>query len=596
MPMNKKLGKVLAAAAAGAAAGVAVKKLRDNKKEQEDARISAIEEAVMNNRDYGSRKAYLVGGGLATMAAAAYLVRDCKFPGKQITIYEGMHILGGSNDGIGTPEKGFVCRGGRMLNEETYENFWELFDSIPSLRQPGRSVTEEILSYDHAHPTCAKARLVDKDGVIQDVKSMGFNQADRMALLKLLLTDEKKLDNLTIQDWFKETPHMFETNFWYMWQTTFAFQKWSSLYEFRRYMNRMIFEFSRIETLEGVTRTPLNQYDSVIRPLEAYLRKAGVTFVENCEVTDIDFEDGHGITAKTLYLKRRVENTDDMGENGEAAAKDSYVFETVALNSNDICIMTNACMTDSATLGDFHTPAPMPVQKPISGELWAKVAAKKPGLGNPEPFFTKPHETNWLSFTVTCKGDAMLKVIEEFTGNVPGSGALMTFKDSSWLMSSVVAAQPHFVNQPMDTTIFWGYGLYTDAVGDYVKKPMKDCTGQELLNEYLHHLHIPEDQIAELMKTVINVIPCYMPYVDAQFEPRKYSDRPQVIPAGSTNFAMVSQFVEIPDDMVFTEEYSVRAARTAVYGLLDVKKTICPVTPYNRQPKILMKALKKAYL
>ena len=98
------------------------------------------------------------------------------------------------------------------------------------------------------------------------------------------------------------------------------------------------------------------------------------------------------------------------------------------------------------------------------------------------------------------------------------------------------------------------------------------------------------------MKTVINVIPCYMPYVDAQFEPRKYSDRPQVIPAGSTNFAMVSQFVEIPDDMVFTEEYSVRAARTAVYGLLDVKKTICPVTPYNRQPKILMKALKKAYL
>ena len=596
MPMNKKLGKVLAAAAAGAAAGVAVKKLRDNKKEQEDARISAIEEAVMNNRDYGSRKAYLVGGGLATMAAAAYLVRDCKFPGKQITIYEGMHILGGSNDGIGTPEKGFVCRGGRMLNEETYENFWELFDSIPSLRQPGRSVTEEILSFDHAHPTCATARLVDKDGVIQDVKSMGFNQADRMALLKLLLTDEKKLDNLTIQDWFKETPHMFETNFWYMWQTTFAFQKWSSLYEFRRYMNRMIFEFSRIETLEGVTRTPLNQYDSVIRPLEAYLRKAGVTFVENCEVTDIDFEDGHGITAKTLYLKRRVENTDDMGENGEAAAKDSYVFETVALNSNDICIMTNACMTDSATLGDFHTPAPIPVQKPNSGELWAKVAAKQPGLGNPEPFFTKPHETNWLSFTVTCKGDAMLKVIEEFTGNVPGSGALMTFKDSSWLMSSVVAAQPHFVNQPMDTTIFWGYGLYTDAVGDYVKKPMKDCTGQELLNEYLHHLHIPEDQIAELMKTVINVIPCYMPYVDAQFEPRKYSDRPQVIPAGSTNFAMVSQFVEIPDDMVFTEEYSVRAARTAVYGLLDVKKTICPVTPYNRQPKILMKALKKAYL
>ena len=565
--MNKKVGKILTAAAAGAVVGVAVKKLQDGRKEKEDERIAAIEEAVMNNRDYGDRKAYLVGGGLGTLAAAAYLIRDCKFPANQITVYEGMHILGGSNDGIGTPEQGFVCRGGRMLNEETYENFWELFGSIPSLRQPGHSVTEEILEFDHAHPTCAKARLVDKDGNILDVKSMGFNQADRMALLKLLMTDEKKLDNLTIQDWFKETPHIFETNFWYMWQTTFAFQKYSSLFEFRRYMNRMIFEFSRIETLEGVTRTPLNQYDSVIRPLETYLRKAGVNFRENCEVTDIDFTDGPGITAKTLYLKKKVESADDSGEEADAPAETSYVTEEVQLNKSDICIMTNACMTDSATLGSLYKPAPAPEKKPISGELWAKVAGKKPGLGNPEPFFTKPEETNWLSFTVTCKGDDILKTIENFTGNVPGSGALMTFKDSSWLMSSVVAAQPHFVNQPADQTIFWGYGLHTEAIGDYVKKPMKDCTGQELLNEYLHHLHIPEDRIAELMKTVINVIPCYMPYVDAQFEPRKMSDRPPVIPAGSTNFAMVSQFVEIPEDMVFTEEYSVRAARIAVYGL-----------------------------
>lgn len=586
--MNKKWGKVLTAAVAGAAAGVAVKKLLDGRREQENTRISAIEEAVMNNRDYGDRQAYLIGGGLASMAAAAYLVRDCRFPGKQITIYEGMGILGGSNDGIGGPEKGFVCRGGRMLNEETYENFWELFASIPSLTHPGRSVTEEILAFDHAHPTCARARLVDREGNILNVKSMGFNQADRMALLKLLTTDERKLDNLTIQDWFKETPHIFDTNFWYMWQTTFAFQKWSSLFEFRRYMNRMIFEFGRIETLEGVTRTPLNQYDSVIRPLESYLRREGVAFMENSQVTDIEFGEGRGITAKTLFLKRRVENEDE-------SAGDSYVAQTVPLKDGDICIMTNACMTDSAALGDLHTPAPMPADKPMSGELWAKVAARKSGLGNPEPFFTKPHESNWLSFTVTCKGDDILKTIEHFTGNIPGSGALMTFRDSSWLMSSVVAAQPHFINQPMDTTIFWGYGLYTEAVGDYVKKPMKDCTGQELLNEYLHHLHIPEVRIAELMKTVINVIPCYMPYVDAQFQPRKYSDRPPVIPAGSTNFAMASQFVEIPEDMVFTEEYSVRATRIAVYGLMDVQKDICPVTPYNRKPGVLARALRKAY-
>jgi len=564
--------KLLALGAAATAAGVAAKTLYERTGNSKKAkRMNSKNDSVIPKG-----KAYFVGGGLGSLAGAAYLIRDCKMPGNQITIFEGMPIFGGSNDGIGTPEKGFVCRGGRMLNEETYENFWELFRSIPSLSKPGRSVTEEILDFDHSHPTSAKARLIDKDGTILDVKSMGFNQKERMALLKLMNTPEEKLDDMTIEEWFADTPHFFTTNFWYMWQTTFAFQKWSSLFEFRRYMRRMILEFSRINTLEGVTRTPLNQYDSVIRPLETYLRKEGVVFAENCTVTDIDFAEGDEITAKVLHLT------------------DHGVTRMLELEDDDICIMTNACMTDSATLGDLHTPAPAPVLRPISGELWSKVAVKKQGLGNPYPFFGDANETNWLSFTVTSKGNKLLKLIEDYSGNVPGSGALMTFKDSNWLMSIVVAAQPHFPNQPMDQTIFWGYGLYTYKIGDYIKKPMKDCTGEELLTELLCHLHM-EDRKEEIMADVVNVIPCMMPYVDAQFQPRKMVDRPEVVPAGSTNFAMISQFVEIPEDMVFTEEYSVRAARIAVYTLMGIDKKICPVTPYVKDPKVLIKAVQTSY-
>ena len=136
-------------------------------------------------------------------------------------------------------------------------------------------------------------------------------------------------------------------------------------------------------------------------------------------------------------------------------------------------------------------------------------------------------------------------------------------------MSIVVAAQPHFKAQAEDETIFWGYGLYTNNLGDYVKKPMRECTGREMLTELLHHLHF-EDDMEEIMESVVNVIPCMMPYIDSQFQPRKMSDRPKVVPEGSTNFAMISQFVEIPEDMVFTEEYSVRAARIAVYSLLGI--------------------------
>ncbi|SHI06037.1 oleate hydratase [Clostridium collagenovorans DSM 3089] len=553
---------------ATAVATIGAKKLKEK---------SQVPRSLYTYTDHGDKQVYFIGGGLASLAGAAYLVRDCSFKGENIHIIEGMHILGGSNDGAGDAINGFVCRGGRMLNEETYENFWELFSTIPSLDLPGKSVTEEILNFDHLHPTHAQARLVDKYGIIQDVTTMGFNNEDRMALGKLMITPEEKLDDMTIEEWFSNTPHFFETNFWYMWQTTFAFQKWSSLFEFKRYMERMIFEFSRIETLEGVTRTPYNQYESVILPLKAYLDSFGVDFSINAKVTDLDFKPGEDITVTAIHIE------DEMGE------------KIISLNPGDVCIMTNGTMTDNATLGDLHTAPEFKPENPMSAELWRKIANKKPGLGNPEPFFDYPEETNWESFTVTCKGNKLLKLIEKISTNIPGSGALMTFKDSNWLMSIVVAAQPHFKNQPLDTTIFWGYGLYTDRVGDYVRKPMRECTGEELLTELLHHLHV-EEEMDEIMETVINVIPCMMPYIDSQFQPRKMSDRPKVVPEGSTNFAMISQFVEIPEDMVFTEEYSVRAARMAIYTLFDVKnKKVRPVTPYKKDPKVLKDALKTSY-
>lgn len=558
-----------AIAGAATVAAIGAKKLKGREK------VTDKSLPKINNSE--DKQVYFVGGGLASLAGAAYLIRDCNFKGQNIHIIEGLKILGGSNDGAGDAVSGFICRGGRMLNEETYENFWELLSTVPSLDMPNMSVTEEILNFDKSHPTYAKARLIDRNGIIQDVTSMGFNNADRMALGKLMATSEDKLDDMTIEQWFKHTPHFFETNFWYMWQTTFAFQKWSSLFEFKRYMDRMIFEFSRIETLEGVTRTPYNQYDSVILPLKTYLEGFNVDFSINATVTDLDFKPGEEITVTAIHVQ------DSEGE------------KVIELKDDDVCIMINGCMTDNATLGEMHRAPEYTPEKPISGELWAKIAKKKWGLGNPEPFFGHDEETNWESFTVTCKGNKLLKLIERFSSNAPGSGALMTFKDSNWLMSIVVAAQPHFKNQPLDTTIFWGYGLYTDRIGDYVKKPMRECTGEEILIELLHHLHM-EDKTDEIMETVVNVIPCMMPYIDSQFQPRKKTDRPEVVPKGSTNFAMISQFVEIPEDMVFTEEYSVRAARIAIYTLFGVKnKKICPVTPYKKNPKVLKDALKTSF-
>lgn len=582
--MKKKLGRMAAAGALALGAGIALKRMRDEQKRQEAERIQAVGRAVMKNRDYGERRAYLIGGGLASLAAAAYLVRDCRFPGEHITVYESLSVLGGGNDGAGTAQGGFVCRGSRLLSEESYENFWELFSSIPSLEQPGRSVAEEIISFSHAHPISAKVRLADKSGRILNVSSMGFDRADRLALLRLMGTKERRLEGLSIQDWFRATPHFFTTHFWYMWQTAFFFQKWSSLSEFRRSLMRRLPDFNRLGTMAGAVRTPLNQYDSLIRPLEAYLREAGVRFETDCQVTDIDFAPGAALAVTALYLRRKNAAPQD----GEAL----YIHDMVSLKKGDICIMSNGSMFDGAVLGDFYSPAPMQEGKRVSGELWARAAAKRQELGKPEVFFSRPHETGLMSFTVTCRGNELLKAVQAFSGD----GGRMAFKDSSWLLGSDTAVQPRFLGQPEDVTVFWGYGLYAGAVGDYVKKPMRECTGQEILSEYLHHLHIPEERIAGLMKTVINVIPCYMPYAGAPLQPSRQGDRPKAVPAGSVNFAAAGQFAELPEDMAFAEEYSVRAARTAVYGLMDVGIPVCPVTPSFKDVRTLAGAVKKMYL
>jgi oleate hydratase len=86
-----------------------------------------------------------------------------------------------------------------------------------------------------------------------------------------------------------------------------------------------------------------------------------------------------------------------------------------------------------------------------------------------------------------------------------------------------------------------------------------------------------------------------MPYITSMFMPRRYTDRPLPIPHSSHNLALVSQFVEIPDDVVFTVEYSVRAAQMAVYEFLQIDRKVPPVTPNDQSLHTQFEALVKAF-
>jgi oleate hydratase len=519
------------------------------------------------------RKAYTIGGGIGAMAAAAFMIRDGGIPGHDITIYEAASVAGGSLDGAGNAADGYTLRGGRMLTTDNYECTWGLFKSIPSLADPRKTVFDETVAFNERHKSHSQARLVDGNRAIVDVSSMGFTMKDREELVRLAEASEQTLGASCITDWL--APEFFQTKFWFMWATTFAFQPWHSAVEFKRYLHRFMKEFSRIETLAGVKRTIFNQYDSLVRPLEHWLKSQGVSFRKGHTVTGLDLTDVDGKIAVTGLTYRHNDQT-----------------ESVAVGGDDLVFFQNASMTDASSFGSMTKP-PAPLTKKDSGgwALWEKVAKDRPAFGNPAAFNSSIPESYWQSFTVTLRDPAFFDKMEAFSGNKAGTGGLVTFKDSRWLMSIVLAYQPHFADQPAGVFVFWGYALHPDRIGDYVAKPMSECSGKDILRELCGHLNFDFNTVF----ATANCIPCRMPYITSMFMPRAKTDRPVPVPANSKNLAFVSQFVEIPEDVVFTVEYSVRAAQTAVYELLDIKREIPPILHHDKSLKVNLDAVFKAF-
>jgi oleate hydratase len=193
-----------------------------------------------------------------------------------------------------------------------------------------------------------------------------------------------------------------------------------------------------------------------------------------------------------------------------------------------------------------------------------------------------------MSFTTTLHDPTFFDRIRDLTGNVPGEGGLISFPESRWLASIVLPHQPHFIGQPKDVNVFWGYGLFVDKTGDFVKKPMSAASGREIMTEILGHLRLEADA-GRILETC-TCIPCMMPFITSQFLCRAKGDRPQVVPKGSKNLAFIGQFCELPDDVVFTVEYSVRSAQTAVYSLLSLNRTPPPVYKGQYDPRVLLEA------
>lgn len=508
------------------------------------------------------KSAYFIGTGLAALSAGCFLVRDAQMPGKNIHFFDRDPVAGGACDGWKYPEIGYVMRGGREMDNH-FEVMWDLFRSIPSIETEGVSVLDEYYWLNKKDPNYSLCRVTEHRG--QDAHTDGkFGISDKgaMELMRLFFTPNEELEDKRITDVFDD--EVFNSNFWTYWRTMFAFYNCNSALEMKLYMQRFIHHIDGLPDLRALRFTKYNQYESMILPMVKYLESHGCQFHFNTQVMDVRFD---------IHDGRKVAKRVELLHDGEQ--------EFLDLTEEDYLFITNGSNVENSTIGGQDKPCEyIPTPKPGgSFDLWKKIAAQDPSFGHPEKFCSDPEECKWMGVTVNALDDKILPYIKNvckrdpLSGNVV-TGGIVTAQDSGWLLSWTINRQPQFHSQPKDQCLVWLYGLFPNAEGDFVKKPMKDCTGKEICMEWLYHIGVPEDQIEELAAHSANTVPTMMPFASAYFMPRAKGDRPDVVPEGAVNFAFLGQFAEVERDTVFTTEYSMRTAMVAVYTLFNVDRGV----------------------
>jgi oleate hydratase len=518
---------------------------------------------------------WCVGSGLASLSSAVFAVRDAGIPGANITILEKRGLAGGALDGIKDADKGFVMRGGREM-ESHFECLWDCFRSIPSLEIEGASVLDEFYWLDKDDPNSTLQRVTHQRGEsVPDWRSLKLNRKARLNLLRIFLSTREAMEGKRIDEVFGRD--FLDSNMWLYWRTMFAFEEWHSALEMKLYLHRFIHHYATLADFSSLKFTKYNQYESLVLPITRWLIDQGVRFQYETEVTDVDFDLAESKRATRIHWRHR----------GVAGGVD--------LKEDDLLLLTIGSLVDNADEGDHHTSARLDTGPASAWELWKRVAAKDPAFGRPDVFCGHIPQSKWESATVTTVDARIPEYIQRickrdpFSGKVV-TGGIVTVRDSSWLLSWTVNRQPHFKQQKPTEVVAWLYGLFVETPGDYVKKPLQDCTGEEIVKEWLYHLGVPVADIPELAATGARCVPCMMPYVTAFFMPRKAGDRPDVVPKGAKNFAFIGQFAETGRDCIFTTEYSVRTGMEAVYGLLGVERGIPETFGSTYDVRALLKA------
>lgn len=525
------------------------------------------------------KKAYLIGTGIGALAAGCFLIRDSHMDGEKITFLEQLDIPGGSLDGAVRQNVGYVARGGREMGHY-FEVLWNLFSSLPSTEDPSMTVLDYFYYTNYDDPNSSNCRITKNQGERYDNGKFNLGQELAMELAGFVMMSDESLENKTMEDIFSE--ELLNSDFWTYWRTMFAFENWHSALEMKLYMNRFIHHVGGLPDLSALQFSRHDQYTSFVKPMVKYLEDHGAKFEYGITVDNVEF---------SITEDKKVAN--------KIVARDKNGKDvSINLTENDLVFITNGSMTEGSGYGDDNTPAVFNKEPGGCWTLWRNIAEQSDEFGRPDKFCTDPEKSNWESCTVTCHDERVPEYIEKITKRSPYggrtvTGGIVTALDSSWLMSWTINRQEQYYGQPKKDVVVWVYGLFSDTPGDYIKKPMRDCTGKEITKEWLYHIGVPVGEIEELAKSC-TAVPVMMPFITSQFMPRESGDRPYVVPKNAVNFAFLGQFAETLDDpgrdTVFTIEYSGRTAMEAVYVLTGVEKGVPEVYASRYDIRYLLNA------
>ena len=541
-------------AAAGTAAAIGTVAVKRHKKKKIQRMLITEQASSLK------RKAYFIGGGLESLAGAVYLMRDCNFLGENIYIIEPSAVVGGEYYAAGNPDTGYIIRNGAELFS-TDANLWDLLDSVPSLRAPDISVSEDVLTYNSAHPTAMRTRIIDADGIAA-LTSLGLDKESRRALLNLLTKNENSVTG-TIAEWFAEVPQFLDTKLWVLLSTDFKLCRESSALVLRAAVLCHLSHIAALDSRADIIRTPLNTYESVILPIKAYLERMGVKLMSKCRMTGFNM-DGGFVTELNL---------DDNGAR-----------KTIYLEQDDLCFISCGSIADGALCGDIDTPPPAFDGASESLHILHLLERNLPDSTGAAELFSHPEITTAAEFTVTTSSNLLLRLFEEYTKTPLGADAFITATESPWCISIDIGTQPVMQNQSGKTTVLHGFALCPSNIGIFTGKPMHECSGREVVYELISALHM-QRHWEEIDSELVNSVVCIEPFALA---PTLSGNRPAV---NGGNLAVIGRFSHAGGSAC-SAEYAVRSARTAAYELTRCGRKIIPPVK-SAGPVAYARAIKK---